>query len=375
MSSEAASEEKRVWSVVGVSEFEEQVYREALRHPGAGAEEWARGTGGTVPRVRRALERLADLGLVQLPRTPDGSAAGAPDPDGTDGTDATSDVAAADDADSADAAPHAADAAAIDPRIAVRDLIRCREVQFDRLTAIATGELAREYDEAQLRAEPAKLLEVVVGGTAHTVRLRQLYEAAEREVCMLDTSPYAVDPGLNAEYESEALRRGVSFRTVYAIDGLELPERLMQARRMASFGEQGRVLPEVPLKLALIDGRTALLPLTTREYGVGASSVVVHHSALTDALCAVFETLWRQGAPLGGPTASGVPSATASGELTAIEREILTLLAAGLSDNAITRQLGISVRTLRRRIGELQERLGANGRFQAGVLAARRGWI
>lgn len=372
MSSEAAGEEKRVWSVVGVSEFEEQVYREALRHPGAGAEEWARGTGGTVPRVRRALERLADLGLVQLPRTPDGSAAGAPDPDGTDGTDGADDVAAADDADSA---PHAADAAAIDPRIAVRELIRRHDVRFDRLTELATGELAREYDEAQLRAEPAKLLEVVVGGTAHTVRLRQLYESAEREVCMLDTSPYAVDAGLNAEYESEALRRGVSFRTVYAIDGLELPERLMQARRMASFGEQGRVLPEVPLKLALIDGRTALLPLTTREYGVGASSVVVHRSALTDALCAVFETLWRQGAPLGGPTGSGVPSATASGELTAIEREILTLLAAGLSDNAITRQLGISVRTLRRRIGELQERLGANGRFQAGVLAARRGWI
>lgn len=364
MSSEAAGEEKRVWSVVGVSEFEEQVYREALRHPGAGAEEWARGTGGTVPRVRRALERLAALGLVQLPGGPGGSAAGAPDPDEDDP-----------DESERDGAPFAVDAAAIDPRIAVRELIRRHEAQFDRLTSIATGELAREYDEAQLRAEPAKLLEVVVGGTAHTVRLRQLYEAAEREVCMLDTSPYAVDPGLNAEYESEALRRGVSFRTVYAIDGLEQPERLMQARRMASFGEQGRVLPEVPLKLALIDRRTALLPLTTREYGVGASSVVVHHSVLTDALCAVFETLWRQGAPLGGPTGSGVPSATASGELTAIEREILTLLAAGLSDNAITRQLGISVRTLRRRIGELQERLGANGRFQAGVLAARRGWI
>ncbi|MGW7349949.1 helix-turn-helix transcriptional regulator [Streptomyces sp. NPDC054784] len=361
MSSGAPGEEYGMWSAVGVTEFEERVYREALRHPGAGPERWAHGVGESEPRVRRALARLAELGLVELPRTPDR----------TDGTETAASTAGA--LPSAESV-RSADITALDPRVAIRDLIRRHERQFDQLTALAGGELAREYDEARLHTEPSRLLEVVVGGTEHSVRLRQLYAVAEHEVCVLDTAPYVVDPALHSAYESEAMRRGVAFRTVYAIGGLEDPERLAQARRMASFGERGRVLPAVPLKLVLVDGRTAMVPLTRPEYGAGASAALVHHSALTDALGAVFETLWRGAAPL-GTTGSGVPSATASGELTGTEREILTLLAAGLSDIAITRQLGLSVRTLRRRIGDLQERLGANGRFQAGVLAARRGWI
>lgn len=37
--------------------------------------------------------------------------------------------------------------------------------------------------------------------------------------------------------------------------------------------------------------------------------------------------------------------------------------------------MGWSVRTMRRRISRLHEQLGAANRFQAGVIAARRGWI
>ena len=36
--------------------------------------------------------------------------------------------------------------------------------------------------------------------------------------------------------------------------------------------------------------------------------------------------------------------------------------------------LGVSGRTLRRRIAQVQEELGATSRFQAGLQAGRRGW-
>jgi DNA-binding NarL/FixJ family response regulator len=54
---------------------------------------------------------------------------------------------------------------------------------------------------------------------------------------------------------------------------------------------------------------------------------------------------------------------------------MLTLLVSGLKDEAIARQLGWSLRTMRRRTSRLHELLGADNRFQAGVNAARRGWI
>jgi DNA-binding NarL/FixJ family response regulator len=51
------------------------------------------------------------------------------------------------------------------------------------------------------------------------------------------------------------------------------------------------------------------------------------------------------------------------------------LLAAGLKDEAIARQLGISLRTVHRRTSELSLALGARARFQAGVLAERSGLL
>jgi len=57
------------------------------------------------------------------------------------------------------------------------------------------------------------------------------------------------------------------------------------------------------------------------------------------------------------------------------QRLLLGQLAGGAKDEQIARALGLSVRTVRRRVAELLEELGADSRFQAGVEAVRRGWI
>lgn len=54
---------------------------------------------------------------------------------------------------------------------------------------------------------------------------------------------------------------------------------------------------------------------------------------------------------------------------------MLSLLVSGLKDEAVARRLGWSLRTMRRRISSLYELLGADNRFQAGVIAARRGLL
>jgi DNA-binding NarL/FixJ family response regulator len=42
--------------------------------------------------------------------------------------------------------------------------------------------------------------------------------------------------------------------------------------------------------------------------------------------------------------------------------------------HGIARSLGVSLRTVRRRIAELLAELGVESRFQAGAEAVRRGW-
>jgi DNA-binding CsgD family transcriptional regulator len=61
--------------------------------------------------------------------------------------------------------------------------------------------------------------------------------------------------------------------------------------------------------------------------------------------------------------------------LSAAELLLLALLADGLKDEAVARALGVSVRTVRRMVAELMHRLDARSRFQAALLAQRKGWL
>jgi DNA-binding CsgD family transcriptional regulator len=61
--------------------------------------------------------------------------------------------------------------------------------------------------------------------------------------------------------------------------------------------------------------------------------------------------------------------------LTAREREVLALLAAGASNKAIARALGVSVHTAKFHVASLTEKLGARGRLEAVAIALRAGLI
>lgn len=56
-------------------------------------------------------------------------------------------------------------------------------------------------------------------------------------------------------------------------------------------------------------------------------------------------------------------------------RDILSLMCAGLTDDAIARVLGLSRRTIQKHISETAELLGARTRFQIALLARERGWL
>jgi DNA-binding NarL/FixJ family response regulator len=58
-----------------------------------------------------------------------------------------------------------------------------------------------------------------------------------------------------------------------------------------------------------------------------------------------------------------------------VGQQLLEMLASGAKDEQIARALGMSLRTVRRRIASLMAELGADSRFQAGIEAVRRGWL
>ena len=62
-------------------------------------------------------------------------------------------------------------------------------------------------------------------------------------------------------------------------------------------------------------------------------------------------------------------------ELTAREREVLTLVAAGLANKQIAQRLKISEHTVKFHVAAILAKLGAQSRTEAGYVAARRGLI
>jgi hypothetical protein len=54
---------------------------------------------------------------------------------------------------------------------------------------------------------------------------------------------------------------------------------------------------------------------------------------------------------------------------------LLQMLTAGLKDQAIARQLDVSLRTARRRLAQLMTATGATSRFLLALAAVRRGWL
>jgi DNA-binding NarL/FixJ family response regulator len=62
-------------------------------------------------------------------------------------------------------------------------------------------------------------------------------------------------------------------------------------------------------------------------------------------------------------------------EPTAETRQLLKLMATGATDRAIARELGISERTVHRRIARLQSLLGVQSRFQLGALVSVKRWL
>jgi DNA-binding CsgD family transcriptional regulator len=215
-------------------------------------------------------------------------------------------------------------------------------------------------------------LEVVSGEGSVRQLFLQVIESARKEIAVFDRPPYASDVDEAMNGQAERLRAGgLRLRTVFDRSLLDEPAHVRRMIQGVEAGEEARIA-RVPLKLAVIDGEWAMLPLLHSQGRIPEAVVIVRRSVLLDSLIALFESVWEHAVEVRPLTESVLLT---TGTLEAELRQLTHLLAAGMTDTAIARQLGISERTVRRRVKDLMEEFGVDSRFVAGVRAAQRGWI
>jgi DNA-binding CsgD family transcriptional regulator len=282
---------------------------------------------------------------------------------------------------------------------------------------LASGEtdLLRPTTTEGLRVE----LSAMIAGARHevlSVRTRTTLSAIAAELLPL---------------ELEALRRGVAVRTVVARPRAGLAWVLPRLEHLADIvaaGAEIRLADDPSLDITVVDRRVGVVRFASLP---GGGALVIRTPDVALLAGAMFDQMWGNADPLGraearqvepvvdddradnwlaaglaerasnGQAAAANGSAQAAADdpgavepcveaagadkpaaeeateqaLSAAELLLLALLADGLKDEAVARALGVSVRTVRRMVAELMHRLDARSRFQAALLAQRKGWL
>lgn len=192
--------------------------------------------------------------------------------------------------------------AAVAPDAAVAALVAARRAEIERLeheAALAVSLLTPAYRDGRSTSDPLTYIEVLREPGAIAKRFAELEASAQSEIFVFTKPPYAVEPAQNRA-GLDLLARGVEARSVYERSVYEEPAVVDAVRVFVEAGEQARVVDELPLKLAVIDERVALLSLEDPVAGAtNLTIMIVEHAALARLLKLAFEHVWERGAPFG----------------------------------------------------------------------------
>jgi sugar-specific transcriptional regulator TrmB/DNA-binding CsgD family transcriptional regulator len=248
--------------------------------------------------------------------------------------------------------------AAVAPDVALDNLVGARERELARART-QVRELAHRWARVGRAVDPREMIEIVVGRAATLQRAEQIQRTATGEVLMFDKPPYAA-PGIGNPTELQLLAEGATrYRCLYDARGLDLPGQYRLIQQMRAAGEESRVTATLPMKMVMGDARIALVPLETDPEVIEVAAVV-HPSALLESLHRLFELLWHQAESIGAERSG-------TGDLDPAYGDVLDLLAAGLTDKAVARQLGVAERTVQRRVQHLMAHYGVRNRLQLGL--------
>jgi sugar-specific transcriptional regulator TrmB/DNA-binding CsgD family transcriptional regulator len=333
---------------IGLDRGDERAYRVLVRAGQVHARDLAELLGVAEPEARRRLDTLVNAGLVTSSNNGGPAAGVEPAESGHIFRPVSPDVALG------------------------AELQRRQEMLETARREIA--QLTEEYLAAARRHDAGQLVEIVSGRTELRQRLRHLQDTAQEEVQWFCRANHVAMASSENTEEFDALARGVRYRVIYERALIEEPGMIKSLTDGIAAGEEARSLPILPVRLAIADRSVAVCPLVPDGRSGEPTAAVVSGSQLLDALLALFDSYWEQASPV-VVTGKGNDAEPHVNQPGADEHLLLSLLVAGVPDKAIASQLGLSRRTVQRRIVDLMALAGVDTRPGLAYQAARRGWV
>ncbi len=166
-----------------------------------------------------------------------------------------------------------------------------------------------------------------------------------------------------APLDRALLQRGVRLHTI-GVPPADGDASGDHNEELLKLGGKHRVAAQLPLKVMTFDRKVALVPIDLGDVGRGALEIT--DPELVQSLVDVVLREWNGARD---PHRPNLPSVA----LTERERTLIDLLAAGYTDAAVSRRLGMSARTIGYTLRGLMDRLQVENRFQLGLALGAQG--
>lgn len=227
-------------------------------------------------------------------------------------------------------------------------------------------ELSPLYRAAARGVQSGAASEILRSSDEVNVRIQELLPGVRRAVASAHptvASPEILEASL--DLDRALLARGIQNRTLYTHTARRYHVSVAHLRALQSLGGKVRTAALIPSRMILLDDEYAILPVG----GGDAVAAIVRDPPVITYLHEFFDFLWERAQRL----------TTEEEQLDRVPQEIeiaiLRELAEGRTDEAISRRLGISSRTLRRYLSSMLESFGVETRFQLGMAAMKQGLI
>jgi sugar-specific transcriptional regulator TrmB len=187
--------------------------------------------------------------------------------------------------------------AATPPEVAINLLIQSHRQQLNEMERGARSmveTLQPSFEAGQDHTDPLEYIEVLRDRRAINERFAELQSSVKREILVFTKPPYATPPQENVEGLAVTLTHEA--RSIYEFGVFDDPAVSEGVRRFLEAGEEMRFVPELPLKLVIIDETIVMFGMEDPVAGsADLTIVVVEHSSLARVLKTAFDAIWASG--------------------------------------------------------------------------------
>lgn len=193
----------------------------------------------------------------------------------------------------------------IDPKLALEALHQQRVDEFEReqqrIAIQATAlieELSPLYQVGRGQNDPLGYIDVLADPSRISVKALELARAVRVRVNSCIKRPFILTKDQNWKFMREPLKRGIAYRAIYETSALDDEELRVWLTSFHKWGQEIRLISELPLKMQVFDDDVALMSMQDPVGGSPSfTAIAIRHRGMVTMMNLAFEQLWEKSEP------------------------------------------------------------------------------